>query len=67
MNARLFRFTAILFIGMAATSASSQILDPITWSSSKEKTGDKEYDLIFTAGIENKWHLYGQHLPEGRA
>ena len=32
------------------------------WSFSLEKTGENEYHLIFTAGIENKWHLYSQHL-----
>jgi thiol:disulfide interchange protein DsbD len=56
---------AALFFLVAATSAFAQILDPISWSFSKEKTGEHEYDLIFTAGIENKWHLYAQKLPEG--
>ena len=65
MKARLFGITAVLFLMMAGASASAQILDPISWNFSKEKTGEKEYDLTFAAGIESKWHLYGQHLPEG--
>ncbi len=65
MKSRLFRYLAIFFFLAATTSAFTQILDPVSWSFSKEKTGENEYDLIFTAGIENKWHLYSQKLPEG--
>ena len=65
MNIRISRLAAVLFLGLAATSGFTQILDPISWSFSKERTGEGEYDLIFTAGIENKWHLYSQFLPEG--
>jgi thiol:disulfide interchange protein len=65
MKARLFGFTAVIFLTMAGSSASAQILDPISWSFSKEKTGEREYDLTFAASIESNWHLYGQHLPEG--
>lgn len=43
----------------------SQIYDPVEWSFSYEKAGDKKYDLIFTATIEAKSHLYSMHLPEG--
>ncbi len=46
-------------------SAFGQILDPVDWKFSQEKTGDNEYTLTFTASIENRWHLYSQHLPEG--
>ncbi len=55
-------FLALLFSGIFV---SGQILDPVDWNFSKEKTGENEYTLIFTAEIENKWHLYSQHLPEG--
>jgi thiol:disulfide interchange protein DsbD len=65
MYGRSFSFVVVLLLLVAATSASAQILDPISWNFSKEKTGEGEYDLIFTAGIENKWHLYSQRLPEG--
>ncbi len=44
---------------------SGQILDPIDWKFSYEKTGDEEFTLVFTADIEKRWHLYSQHLPEG--
>ena len=65
MKYRLFRYLAVLFFLAATSSAFTQILDPVSWSFSIEKTVENEYDLIFTAGIENKWHLYSQKLPEG--
>jgi thiol:disulfide interchange protein DsbD len=65
MNIRFHRHLLAIFFLVASTSVFAQILDPISWSFSKENTGEQEYNLIFTAGIENKWHLYSQKLPEG--
>lgn len=47
------------------TSAYSQILDPVKWSTSVEKVSSTEYKLISKAVIENGWHLYSQTVPEG--
>ncbi|MBE0422479.1 MAG: thioredoxin family protein [Lutibacter sp.] len=44
-------------------SSFSQIHDPVKWSTSAEKISDTEYDLITTATIEAKWHLYSQNVP----
>lgn len=41
----------------------AQIHDPVKWSASVEKISDSEYDLITTATIEAKWHLYSQNVP----
>ena len=43
----------------------SQIYDPVEWSFSYEKVDGKNYDLIFTATIEEKSHLYSMNLPDG--
>lgn len=44
-------------------SSFAQIHDPVKWSTSAEKISDSEYDLITTATIEAKWHLYSQKVP----
>ncbi|MEO9571543.1 MAG: protein-disulfide reductase DsbD domain-containing protein [Polaribacter sp.] len=44
---------------------SSQILEPVKWSTSVEKVSDSEYKLIATATIKDGWHLYSQTVPEG--
>lgn len=45
----------------------SQILEPVKWDfSTTEITGsENEYELIFDATIDDKWHLYSSDLPEG--
>lgn len=59
---RVALFTAMILTGFQVRG---QILDPVHWTFSGEKTGEDEYTLVFKASIEDKWHLYSQHLPEG--
>lgn len=55
----LYLVTLLLFSSIGF----SQILEPVTWRFSTEKISDTEFDLIFTAAIEPKWHLYSQDIP----
>ncbi|MDP3463097.1 MAG: protein-disulfide reductase DsbD family protein [Bacteroidales bacterium] len=48
---------------MTFFAGSAQVLEPVKWKFSTEKTGVNEYDLIFVADIEPKWHLYSQNIP----
>ncbi|PKD16641.1 disulfide bond formation protein DsbD [Salegentibacter salinarum] len=41
-------------------SGDSQMADPITWEASVEKENDSVFTLIFTANLEDGWHLYSQ-------
>ena len=34
--------------------------NPVKWTTYAEKTGEKTYNLIFEADLENGWHLYSQ-------
>ena len=43
----------------------SKILDPVQWNFNAEKINDDEYDLIFTAIIDNKWAIYSQFVEDG--
>lgn len=43
----------------------SQILEPVKWTFEKKDLGNNEFELIFKASIEKKWHLYSQFVPEG--
>jgi thiol:disulfide interchange protein DsbD len=40
------------------------ILEPVEWSFDQKNLGNGEYELSFTASIEQHWHLYSQVLPE---
>jgi len=52
---------------LAGFFAQAQIHDPVDWNTEVEKVSETEYQLIFTAFIEDNWHLYSQQLPEGGA
>jgi thiol:disulfide interchange protein len=52
----------LLFI---VSSLSAQIYDPVTWDFSYEKKADNQYELIFTATIQEHSHIYAMDIPEG--
>lgn len=58
----------ILFAGFSvllALNVYSQIYDPVAWDFSYTRTGDNEYELIFTATIEKGSHIYSLDIPRG--
>lgn len=58
----MYKICILLFL--VSFSAFSQILEPAKWTTSLEKISDLEYNLIFTADIDDTWHLYSQNIPE---
>ena len=54
--------TLTLLFSLALTAKAQ--LNPITWSFSSKKIGDKMYEIEMRATIQNKWHLYSQVQPE---
>jgi len=61
MKRKLLFISFILF----ANYASGQIYDPATWDFKYTKTGEKQYELIFTATIEEHSHIYSMDIPDG--
>jgi thiol:disulfide interchange protein DsbD len=57
--------TLISFLFLSVNALFSQILDPVDWEFAYNKTGTMQYELVFTAKIENRWHLYSQDIPDG--
>ncbi len=39
-----------------------QIYDPVKWTMDYKQVSEKEFDLIFTAKIDDKWGVYSQFL-----
>ena len=56
-------YILLLTSGLLA-SAGMHAQDPIHWSWKAEKISDKEYEVKFTATIDEGWHLYSQNQPE---
>ncbi len=57
------RYITLFFIVLATVSGlSAQIQKPVKWKLDTEKVNGKEYDLVFTATINDGWHVYSQHI-----
>ena len=54
----------LLFL-IISTSLSAQILEPVKWSITENKTSDNTIEIRYKATIENGWHLYSNELPDG--
>jgi len=60
------RYVSIFFFFiMTGFLAQAQILEPIQWSFSSKKLSENQYELVFTATIDNTWHLYSLDVPPG--
>jgi len=55
----------VLLLLFYSNALFSQILNPVSWEFAYNKTGEMQYELVFTAKIENRWHLYSQDIPDG--
>lgn len=53
----------LLIVVFGAMAAKAQ-LNPVTWTFSAKKVGDKTYEISMTATMQTKWHLYSQTQPE---
>ena len=54
-----------IFILFASLASSHRYYNPVTWDFRYEKTGDNQYELIFTATVEEGSHIYSMDIPEG--
>lgn len=57
---RLVLSAIIIFVAAAAKAQ----LNPVTWSFSAVKTGEKTYEIHLKATIQSGWHLYSQVQPD---
>ena len=53
----------LTFFVLAAMQA--QILTPVKWNIKLDDSATAEKTLVFTATLDNGWHLYDMNLPEG--
>lgn len=60
-NSLLFILSFIL----GTSALFSQVLEPVKWTSKSEQVGENEFELLFSAKIQDGWYLYSQVLEEG--
>ena len=58
-------FKILLLLISLGFSVSAQILNPVSWTFSSEKLNESEANLIITATIDDKWHIYSMFVEEG--
>ena len=60
---KILSFMLLLSLALMATA---QIQDPVKWSFSVKDLNENESELVFTAQLDQGWHLYSQHTdPNG--
>jgi len=55
----------IVTLLLIASYASSQIYDPVSWDFSYERKGETQYELVFSASIDEHSHIYSMEIPAG--
>lgn len=61
MRKILLLFSVILYV----CSASAQMADPVHFTSQLKELGNDEAEIIFTAKIDQGWHVYSTNLTGG--
>ncbi len=59
------RFTLFFLSLVIASTAFCQADNPVQWSFSSIKKGDKIYEVTLTAAVAKPWHIYSQTTPQG--
>lgn len=56
---------SFMLLHMIAWAAEAQILTPVKWEIKLEDSDSSVKTLLFSAKLDNGWHLYDMNLPEG--
>ena len=59
------RLAIITLLLVTSFRIGAQIYDPVSWDFNYEKKNTKQFELIFTATIEDKSHIYSMDIPSG--
>ncbi|HJW17821.1 MAG TPA: protein-disulfide reductase DsbD domain-containing protein [Flavisolibacter sp.] len=57
------RLVLILSAFFTVAIASAQNANPVSWTFTSKKLGEKEYEIQMLATIQQGWHLYSQSQP----
>jgi len=57
-------FLLFTFLTIAAQGF-SQVLEPVKWKYESKLLSENEAELVFTATIDDHWHLYSQNIQDG--
>lgn len=52
-------------VDAGAVMADSNAESPVEWTGNASKKSEDTYELVFNAKIDEGWHIFSQHTPEG--
>ncbi|MFT4760392.1 MAG: thiol:disulfide interchange protein [Paraglaciecola sp.] len=55
-------FITYLALFLTAQFASAQILEPVKWTFTQNQLSDDEFEIIYTASLDDGWYIYSQYL-----
>ncbi|MFD2594002.1 protein-disulfide reductase DsbD domain-containing protein [Sphingobacterium griseoflavum] len=55
----------IILLSLFVSAGMAQIHNPVKWSVASKKLNSKEAVVFIKATIQEGWHIYGLHVPEG--
>ncbi|MDY0285793.1 MAG: protein-disulfide reductase DsbD family protein, partial [Bacteroidales bacterium] len=58
------KFLILIAVVLFHSTLFSQIFEPVKWSFTAVNLGDNTYELVFSASIDEHWHLYSQHIDD---
>jgi thiol:disulfide interchange protein DsbD len=59
------KLISTLLFTLCALSGLAGQEDPVAWNPQVNQLSEDEYELVLTATIDEGWHVYSQHTPEG--
>jgi len=64
MKTNLIKLHVIFLLLLSTTLIKAQVADPINWGFKANKLEGNKYEIIFSASIDQGWHLYSISQPE---
>lgn len=58
-------FLSLLLFFVCAVTAMAQMQDPVHFKSELKQISGTEAEIVFTATIDDGWHVYSTDLPDG--
>ncbi|MEM9991168.1 MAG: protein-disulfide reductase DsbD domain-containing protein [Bacteroidota bacterium] len=55
----------LIFLSSCLLSITAFAQNPVAWSFDAKAIADDEYELTFTADVQDGWYIYSQYLDEG--
>lgn len=64
MKTNILKIIPAVLLLISTTLSKAEVSDPISWSFKSSKIEGNKYEIVFSASIDEGWHLYSLSQPE---